>query len=223
MSLTQPPGGGFGPPSGYPYPREGGDSARPPPPTLPSMSSLLNHEPLQQDPPQNPYMARQFQPPYNMTKQPQHPLFASQMDPNAPVQHIYHPPPSLSSHALEKPSEPMLMSLPHHQSYTRAQTSAVASQRRQAKSVKQRKSDLSKERDPELNRSEFRSEFNSDHASRYSPSEQNMSPTQHSFVQDPLSYSRRESTLSESSSQRMSSQTPTAKLPISGLLSDGPR
>ncbi|KAH6712011.1 velvet factor-domain-containing protein [Leptodontidium sp. MPI-SDFR-AT-0119] len=105
MSLTQPPGG-FGGPSGYGYPADG-DRPKQPPPTLPSMSSLLNQEPTEQQPQHNQYIARPFQPPYNMTQQ-QHPLYQSQQDPNAPA-----------------PPEPMLMHLEGQRPLARFQSGGV--------------------------------------------------------------------------------------------------
>ncbi|KAH7348773.1 velvet factor-domain-containing protein [Rhexocercosporidium sp. MPI-PUGE-AT-0058] len=211
MSLTQPPGGLGGGPSGYAYPADG-DRSRQPAPTLPSMSSLLNQEPTEQPTQQNnQYMARQFQPPYNMANQP-HPLYQSQQDPNAPVQHIYHPPPApTNSHSSQAPPEPMLMHLDGQRPLARFHSGAAPSASRQAKPIKKRRADHPKDHGQEL-----RSEF----SQRYNPAQASRSPSQASFEPEGVS-SRRDSTFSESSSRGMT-QMQTSKMPISGLLSEEP-
>ncbi|KAG4440809.1 hypothetical protein IFR05_003681 [Cadophora sp. M221] len=193
MSLSQPPGG-FGGPAGYGYQADG-DRKRQPPPTLPSMSSLLNQEPIEQQPQHNQYMARPFQPSYNMSKQP-HPLYQSQQDPNAPVQHIYHPPPpSTNSHSSQAPPEPMLMHLEGQHPLARFQSSGA--------------------QPPHRDR-----EVSSEFPQRYYPAQGSRSPSQASFEPEGAS-SRRESTFSESSSRGISQMQPS-KMPISGLLSEEP-
>ncbi|KAK0118656.1 hypothetical protein ONS96_011743 [Cadophora gregata f. sp. sojae] len=109
MSLTQPPGGFGGPQSGYGYPA-GNDRPRPPPPTLPSMSSLLNQEPLEQQPRHNQFMPQQYPPQYSNMSNQSHPLWQSQQDPNAPA-----------------PSEPMFMQLEGQHTLARLQRNGAPS------------------------------------------------------------------------------------------------
>lgn len=212
MSVTQPSGGyGGPPPSRYPYPGDRDSQSRPIPPRLPSMSSLLNHEPFNEVPPmKNPFTARQHQAPYNTQPPPPvgppHPSYTSHMDPNVAAHQTYHTlQPSTGPQQLQTPPQSMFMSLPS------AHTSSLTSEpRREIKPIRVRRADQ-KAQDPNqgfiYNGVSYRSS--------------DLSPTQYSSDQE-SQYSRRGSTFSEHSSRGQS--TPQGQtMQISGLLADEPR
>jgi hypothetical protein len=214
MSLSDPPQGHGSPPppTAYPYGPEGGDPSRFPHPTLPPMSSLFRQEPAQEMHQSTPYVARQFQPPYNMTKQ--HPLWLSEMDPHAPVHHIYHPPQSrLNSQYPQNQADSILVpTTPQHTLAMPPQSNTPTQRQRQYKKIVQRQQDPSKV--PEGSRS------SSSSTSRHTEGIKSRSPTR-----EPEPSVRRESSMSEQA-RRMSSQSQSQtsrSMPISGLLSDGPR
>lgn len=102
---------GYGPYGGpgYPYQEERGEPSRiaQPMTILPPMSSLLRPEqeqamPSQQQYPNNPYVARQFKPPYNMVKYPAWPT--SPTPDEASSQPYYSPPRPMSpDNTIEDP------------------------------------------------------------------------------------------------------------------------
>ncbi|CZT47465.1 uncharacterized protein RSE6_08027 [Rhynchosporium secalis] len=211
MSLTHPQGGGFGgPPSRHPY-RADSNPSRAPPPTLPSMSSLLNPEPIQQQPQYSQRINGHFNPPANMANQ-FHPLYQSQRDLNIPVQHIYRPPsPPANSQSSQNP-QPITTYGDRQYSPANFSSGEVPLQRRQAKAITQRRADPHKG-----GNQESASHF----PQHYYPVNTSQSPSQGSFEPDGMS-SRRDSTFSESSS-RGASQMQSSKMPISNILSEQPR
>jgi hypothetical protein len=195
-------------PTDYPYPLEGGELGRFPP-SLPPMSSLLHHETAGQAQQRN--TARQFLPPYNMTKMP-HPLALSQNDPDAPVRHIYHPPQHPpDSPPLQMRADPILISQQHDFAIPHGSAPGPGQQRRQIKKILQRRTDLVKDRGSEMRKSPVM-RVRPGEQSRYQPPPQ---------PQDPNTYPRRDLEQSESSSsRRMSSQSQSSRtMPISDLLS----
>lgn len=213
MSLKTEQAKGYGPPPPTPpahtYAPE--VDSRGVPPSLPPMSSLLRHDQGEQE--AQPYMARQFMPPYNMTKQ--HPLWLAQADPNAPVQHIYHPAqPHLNLHLVQTSAEPMLVPLQPQHTFAVPSNQGAVPQRRTVKKIVQRRSAEPKDQSqgrrdsPEL-------------SLRY------QEQTRGQYGSPEPSDSRRESAPLPSPidpSPRMSSQSQGSRsMPISGLLSDGPR
>jgi hypothetical protein len=205
MSMTEP-SKGFGsppaqpPPTDYPYAPEGGELGRFPPPSLPPMSSLLRHETAGQVQQKN--LARQFLPPYNMTKMAMpHPLALSQNDPDAPVRHIYHPPQQpLDSQISQMHVDPLLVPQQHDFAVPQG---AVPGPGQQHRGSEVRKSPVMRVRPGDQ--------------SRFRPPQ----PTQ-----DLNTYARRDSSHSDasSSSRRMSSQSQSSRpMPISDLLSASPK
>lgn len=141
---------------GYPYPLE--DNSRTMsfqnPPSLPSMSTLLSTPEhmgpeLQQQP--YPPPPRSFQPQYHEAK---HPLYLSEMNPSAPVQHIYHAPQE-NPHVPHYRAEPVLVPIqPANRLPARPERVPIPplAQRRQSKKISQRRDELEKEY-VEINRS----------------------------------------------------------------------
>ncbi|KAE8446830.1 hypothetical protein EG329_011607 [Mollisiaceae sp. DMI_Dod_QoI] len=214
MSLkTEPPKGyaGSPPPPGYTYPTEMNDSSRIPPPSLPPMSSLLRHDQGQQEAQADPYVSRQFLPPYNMTK---HPLWLAQVDPNAPVQHIYNPPQAhVNSQFVQTPSDPLLVPLQQH-TLVGLPNHSAASQRRTAKKIVQRRPDPKDQGQQRRGSTELPIRYQDQGRGQLG-------------IEPETSYSRRESVPASASTdpsvRRMSSQSQSSRsMPISGLLSDGP-
>ncbi|KAL2064721.1 hypothetical protein VTL71DRAFT_3859 [Oculimacula yallundae] len=194
MSMTHPSGGGFGgPPAGYPYQADS-NRPKPPPPTLPSMSSLLNPEPIKQEPQYNQLVARQFHPPNSVANQ-MHPVYQNQRDPIAPVQ-PYHPhsPPAIPQSSQFQ--QPMKM-------YEESQYPSTTMQSGEAPSARGDQ------------------DFQSEYPQRYYPAQTSRSPSQGSFEPEIVS-SRRQSTFSEALS-RGTPQVQNSKMPISNLLSEQPR
>jgi hypothetical protein len=236
MSMTEP-SKGFGsppqqpPPTDYPYAPEGGELGRFPPPSLPPMSSFLRHETAGQVQQRN--LARQFLPPYNMTKMEMpHPLALSENDPDAPVRHIYHPPQQpLDSQISQMHVDPLLVPQQHDFAVPQGAVPGPGQQRRQIKKISQRRADLLKDRRPEMRKSPVMRVRPGDQT-RFQPPQ----PTQ-----DLNTYARRDSSHSEasSSSRRMSSQGQSSRtmptldalkqgqssrpMPISDLLSASPK
>jgi hypothetical protein len=219
MSMTEP-SKGFGsppaqpPPTDHPYAPEGGELGRFPPPALPPMSSLLHHERAGQVEQRN--IARQFLPPYNMTKMAMpHPLALSQNDPDAPVRHIYHPPQEpLDSQLSQMHVDPLLAPQQHDFAVPQGAVPGPGQQRRQIKKISQRRADLLKDRGPEVRKSPVMRVRHSEQGRLQPPP-----PTQ-----EPNTYARRDSSHSKaSSSRRMSGQSQSSRpMPISDLLSASP-
>jgi hypothetical protein len=219
MSMTEPSKGFGSPPlqppaTDYPYAPEGGELDRFPAPSLPPMSSLLHHETAGQQ--RN--VARQFLPPYNMTKMAMpHPLALSQNDPDAPVRHIYHPPQQpLDSQLSQMHVDPLLIPQQHDFAVPQGAVPGPGQQRRQIKKISQRRADLLKDRGPEVRKSPVMRIRPGDQ-SRFQP------PTP---TQELNPYARRDSSHSEASasSRRMSSQSQSSRpMPISDLLSASPK
>ncbi|KUJ19052.1 uncharacterized protein LY89DRAFT_667059 [Mollisia scopiformis] len=203
MSLrTEPPKGYTGPPPppSYTYPPSMDDPTRMTPTSLPPMASLLRHDHEEQEAQSSPYVARQFQPPYNMTK---HPLWLAQFDPNAPVQHIYYPPqPPMNSHSPQNIAESSLVALQPQLHLANPSNQGVAPQRRTAKKIALRR-DIVK--DPVQGR-----RGSAELSIRYQNQGQ-----QAGGESSEASYTRR-----DSKSPRQMPQS--RSMPISGLLSDGP-
>lgn len=211
MSLTHASGGFGRPPPGYTFHGEH-DDRRPPPPTLPSMSSLLNPEPQERNSHHNQDTARSYQPP-NSTPQ-QHPLWLAQMDPSAPVQHIYQPPPPSNSYPSQGPPQNATL-MPLDQRGYRSTGAGPLIPRRQVQQILQRRADHPKEREQELR-------TQPPIAPRYQSSESSVSPNQSQFDYE-MSPRSRHASVSDSS-RRMSTQTQSSRpMPVSGLLSGGPR
>jgi hypothetical protein len=126
----------------------------PNPPSLPSMSSLLSRpdhmgsEPQPQTYQPPPHM---FQTQYHETK---HPLYLSEMNPSAPVQHIYHAPLE-NTHVPHYRAEPVLVPIqPAKRLQARPERVPIPplTQRRQSKKISQRRGELEKDY-VEINRS----------------------------------------------------------------------
>ena len=134
--------------SAYPYPPQEsprGMAYPVPPPSLPSMSSLLSRNegptPQQQTYQQPPHS---FQSQYNETK---HPLYLSEIDPSAPVHHIYHAPQE-SAHVPQYRAEPVLIPIkPANPPSARSEQVPIPplAQRRQSKKIGQRRDEPEKE------------------------------------------------------------------------------
>jgi hypothetical protein len=225
MSLPEAPRGRGSPPlpTAYPYGQEGGEPSRlPGPTTLPPMSSLFRRDPPQEMHQPSPYLARQFQSPYNMSKQ--HPLWLSEMDPNAPVHHIYHPTQSrLNSHFAQSNTESMLIPTTGHHTLAfspHRHSPNPPQQIRQFKKIVQRQHDSNGKR--RQSPTSMSSGQNEEVKSR--------SPTREPEARQPLRRpsnlsepERRSSTQSHSSYSQTSQSQPSKAMPISGLLSDVPR
>jgi len=180
------------------------------------MSSLLHHETAGQVQQRN--LARQFLPPYNMTKMAMpHPLTLSQNDPDAPVRHIYHPPQQpLDSQISQMHVDPLLVPQQHDFAVPQGAVPGPGQQRRQIKKISQRRADLLKDRGSEVRKSPVM---------RVRPGDQTRFPPPQP-TQDLNTYARRDSSHSEasSSSRRMSSQSQSSRtMPISDLLSASPK
>ena len=231
------------PDAAYPHKPEGGEPSRlPGPTTLPPMSSLFKHNPTPEiiQNQTSPYPARQFQPPYNLSKK--HPLYMSEMEPSAAVHHIYHPPSRPNSHFAQIPAElvPIMnrallypprgqSPLPHRQFkkiVQRQHDPSKAGRRSSPTSLSSLQNEEIKARsptmDPEVSQP-FRRPSNipmpeqrpssQSHSAQNSLSQSNSSPN-HSSQNHFLHGS--------SSSYSGQRQTPRS-MPISGLLSDDPR
>ena len=137
--------------SAYPYPPQ--DETRrmsyPIPPSLPSMSSLLSGpEHKVPSPQQQTYAAppHSFQPQHVETK---HPLYLSEMNPSAPVQHIYHAPQEYTEVPNHR-AEPVLVPIkPAIKPSARPERVPIPplAQRRQSKKISQRRDELEKDYD----------------------------------------------------------------------------
>jgi hypothetical protein len=200
----------------YPYPPE--DHLRrmsyQPPPSLPSMSTILSRpehmaaEPIQThyQPPQS-YQPRYYEPP-------RHPLHLSEMNPAAPPQYIHHAP--QENYAAQHQVAPTLVQVqPSNQTPPRPGRVAIPSlaQSRQSKKIGQRR------HDPERDWLEINSSS--------APQQKRPTEPQRSDSQDTTSYMKTEAETRgfEPSTQRSSPPrhaTP-ASVPISGLLSDSSR
>ena len=123
-------------------------------PSLPSVSSMLSrHEYMGPSPQQQIYSPEphSFQPQYAETK---HPLYLSEMNPSAPVQHIYHAPQEHAQVPCHR-AEPLLVPIkPAIRPSARPERVPVPplAQRRQSKKIGQRRDSLEKDY-VEINRS----------------------------------------------------------------------
>lgn len=147
MSVTQDPNALSNPPHPQrPYAHPEGSVQ------LPPMASLLRHEAqmgIEQTP--RPYLPQSFKPPSeNM-----HPLHFSEMNPSAPVHHLYQPPqPSRYDPIPRHQAEPGLVPVqPPHISLEPIQYGGPPAPRRQSKKISQRKADLPKKDQDQVNRS----------------------------------------------------------------------
>ncbi|TVY85288.1 Sexual development regulator VELC [Lachnellula suecica] len=194
------------PQPGYQYPPRSNenDSTRPPPPTLPPMSSLLSRNERMEEQ-HNQYPPRQLPGQQDM----KHPLWLSEMDPHAPVQHIYPPPlPPTNSRNPHYSPEPLLIPGRSHPSYSQVPAPdprAPQIQPRQIRRIVQRR--------PE-------------YAAKGGQGAKSISPTSQDPYQSSQPPSQSASPFQRHSS--MSSPAPTQgqssrSMPISGLLSDPPR
>jgi Velvet factor len=227
LSETSQGQGSPPPPKAYPYGSEGGDPSRlGGPTTLPPMSSLFRHDPTPELHQPSPYLARQFQPPYNMLKEhPLHPLSLSERDPNAPVLHYYQPPQSRpNSHFAQSLAETMLVPTSGHHTLAfpprhRSPTQQPHQQQRQFKKIVQRQQDPSKSR--RQSPTSMPSGQNEEMKTR-SPTKE---PEACQSLRRPSNMSEPERRMSSHSysSQDHNSQGHTSRsMPISGLLSDVP-
>jgi hypothetical protein len=143
MSLSEPSRPGVAPPAqqAYPYPPRTteNDISRHPQPMLPPMSSLLpKHERIEQEP-HNQYAPR----PYPSQQGVNHPLWLSEADPNAPVQHIYHPPlPPTNLRSPQYSADPVLsQNRPPNPPFNPLDQRPPPSQPRQIRKIVQRRYD----------------------------------------------------------------------------------
>ena len=211
MSVTTPPDRFSAPPTRhimYPFRPELGER---PTVQLPSMASLLSKDDQQMGPEQSTHPYPQRSPPSHLD----HPLQFSQMNPAAPVHHMYHPPQAQTHQALPVlvPTQTRPASLSPIIQYQPMQTQA-----RQSKKISQRKEDGPPE-SQEANKL----------SSPQGPVQHDMSPeSQSSHNHDKQQYQEG----SPYGSQTLVSPTvmspregiqPSSAVPISNLLSGTPR
>lgn len=233
------------PDTAYSHRPEGGEPSRlPGPTTLPPTSSLFEHNPtpeIIQDQ-SSPYLTRQFQPPYNLPKK--HPLYMSEMEPNAPVHHVYHPPSRPNSHYAQIPAElvptmnrALVYPPQHHSPQPQRQFKKIVQRQHDPSKAGRRSSPMSisslqneeiKIRSPTMD-PEVSQPFHRP-LDIFVPEQRPSSYTGSHSAQTPLSHSHSSSSHSSqnhsshgsSSSYSGQRQTPRS-MPISGLLSDDPR
>lgn len=199
MSEASMPGAGPPPPSGYSYPSRSSESdfATAPQPMLPPMSSLLPR-------------LEHIEGPHNLYRRQlpaqqdiKHPLWLSERDPHAPVQHIYHAPhPSPRSRNTQYPTESVLV--PVHQQGNLSYQQEPAAPPRQIKRIVQRRIDVPKD----YATAEMVSPISNPDPYRSHPPSHSTSPFQRTVPLPPLAPPQGQNSRS---------------LPISGLLSDSPR
>ncbi|KAF4614405.1 hypothetical protein G7Y89_g15332 [Cudoniella acicularis] len=201
MSLTEPPRSFGRPPpkQAYPYAPAGieNTNTRAPQPMLPPMSSLLpRHELMAQGPSHNTYPPRSFPP----SQEPKHPLWLSEMDPSAPVQHIYHPPQPTTQSPPYQPQPFLVPSRSPENIQYPIEVRQTVPQPRQSRKISQRRYDTPKNKEEGNIRSPVHDQFKNPRPP------QTMSPFQRNTNSSPAS-----------------SQHSSGSMPISGLLSDTPR
>jgi hypothetical protein len=178
-------------------------------PSLPPMSELLRHDHGAHEAQSLPYLARQFQAPFNMVKQP---LWSSTVESNTPAQGACHPPQHMNSHFLQGPSDSVL-NAPQSQQHTLAVPAyrSTAPQRRIEKRISQRKESSKDQNQSRRGSAELPVRFHE--PARRGP-----------FVEAKPPYIRRDSASTDCSLPQMSPPRQSSRsMPISGLLSDSPR
>lgn len=175
---------------------------------LPPMSSLLRHDSNDQLPDQ--FQTQSFHPPSMGNL---HPLQFSEMNPSAPVHHLYQPPQNLGYASNPgNQSDPVMVPVhPSQISVEPIQYAGPSAPRRQARKISQRRADPPKKSRDQVNRSSASLD------SRYVETlDVNRSPTQ-----DAITQSAQSKAFKSSMAHGLSPQdSQTRAFPISNMLSE---
>ena len=139
-----------------------------------------------------------------------HPLWHSEQNPDAPPQHIYHPPQQPNSHTSQYQTRPMLV--PNTQGMVApVSRTAPLAHRRQIKKITQRRDDLPKDHEKGYRSASVMEAHYSKRDERYAQERERPE------------YKRQDSIHSDASSSRTYSQSQAYSMPMSTFASGNPR